>query len=128
MAALAADLGVLRTTPRSGVTRAIPDAVVRALNEIEFVLTADTDGQPVFHRRGRVREFELYLTSQSPGLWRARVRVRHPGGPWESVRSEALPADGSMAIELKDNQLTRYLPFLLEKHVVPGADRTASGD
>jgi hypothetical protein len=111
-----------------GVTGAIPDAVVRALNEIEFVLTGDAAGQPVFHRSGRVREFELYLTSQSAGLWRARVRVRHPGGPWEWVRSERFPADGSTAIELKDNQLAGYLPFLLEKHVIPGADRTAFGD
>jgi hypothetical protein len=75
-----------------------------------------------------VRHFELYLTSQSAGLWRARLRARQPGGPWEWVRIEGLPTDGGTAIEMTDNQLTGRLPFLLEKHVIPGADRTAFGE
>jgi hypothetical protein len=111
-----------------GMTGAIPGAVVRALNDIAFVLTADAAGQPVFHRAGRVRDFELYLTSRSLGLWHVQLRARHPGGPWEGVRIGGLPTDGSTAIDMTDHQLTGHLPFLLEKHVIPGADRTAFGD
>lgn len=105
----------------------VPDGVVQALNEVEFVLSADASGDAVFRRWGRIREFELHLSRTKSGSWRARLRARHPGGPWEWVPMEGLTTDDGTVLELSAAQLTGSFPLLLDKHIIPNADRTAFG-
>ena len=106
----------------------VPDGVVKALNGVEFVLAVDASGDPVFHRRGRVREFELHLTQTKSGSWRARLRGRHPSGPWEWVLLEGVTAGAGTELELSTAQLNGSFPLLLDKHIIPYADRTAFGE
>jgi hypothetical protein len=110
------------------VNAIVPDGVVKALNGVEFVLAGDASGDPVFHRRGRVREFELHLAQTKSGSWRARLRGRHPGGPWEWVPIEGLTTGAGTELELSTAQLNGSFPLLLDKHIIPYADRTAFGE
>ncbi len=106
----------------------VPDSVVRALNEVGFVLSANGSGEPVFHRRGRVREFELHLSPTTSGSWQVRLRARDPGGPWEWLRIEGLVTGGETGLALSEAQLIGSFPLLLDKQIIPYADRTAFGE
>jgi hypothetical protein len=116
------------TSAEVGVNMVVPDAVVKALNEVAFVLEGDASGDPVFFRRGRIREFELHLTQTKSGSWRARLRGRHPGGPWEWVPIEGLATGAGTELELSTAQLNGSFPLLLDEHIIPYADRTAFGE
>ena len=106
----------------------VPDSVVRALNEVEFVLSGDGSDGLVFHRRGRVREFELHLSPTTSGSWRARLRARDPGGLWEWLRIEGLETGGDTGLEVSGAQLNGSFPLLLDRQIIPYADRTAFGE